>query len=98
MSTVSLILKAKQQIYRFLVSACALALVVIFITTLVQIFMRRVLQSPLEWPEDLAVFLFIWITFLGAAVLFDKKILISVDTVVTLLPDRAQQVCHTIGN
>uniref|UniRef100_UPI0035677BA6 TRAP transporter small permease n=1 Tax=Sneathiella sp. TaxID=1964365 RepID=UPI0035677BA6 len=47
---------------------------------------------------DLAVFLFIWITFLGAAVLFDKKILISVDTVVTLLPDRAQQVCHTIGN
>ena len=98
MSIVNLILKTKQQFYRLLVAACGLAFVMIFVTTLAQVFMRRFLHSPLEWAEDLAVFLFIWITFLGAAILYEKKILISIDTIVTMLPARAQQVCQTAGN
>lgn len=98
MSAVSLILKTKHQLYSLLVTACALALVVIFVTTLMQVFMRRFLHSPLEWAEDLAVFLFIWITFLGAAILYDRKILISIDTIVTLLPPRAQQFCQAVSN
>ncbi|MGQ2903152.1 MAG: TRAP transporter small permease [Neoaquamicrobium sediminum] len=98
MAIVNLILKTKQQFYRLLVSACGLALVVIFMTTLTQVFMRRFLHSPLEWAEDLAVFLFIWITFLGAAILYEKNVLISIDTVVTLLPARARQVCQAVGN
>lgn len=98
MSTVNLILKTKQQFYRLLVAACALALVTIFVTTLTQVFMRRFLHSPLEWAEDLAVFLFIWITFLGAAILYEKKILISIDTIVIMFPARAQRVCQAAGN
>ncbi|MDF1779066.1 MAG: TRAP transporter small permease [Rhizobiaceae bacterium] len=98
MSTVNLLLKTKQQIYNLMVTASALALVVIFVTTLIQVFMRRFLHSPLVWAEDLAVFLFIWITFLGAAILYDRKILISIDTIVTLLPVRAQQFCQAVGN
>lgn len=98
MSTVSLILKTKQQFFRLLVAACGLALVTIFVTTLVQVFMRRFLHSPLEWAEDLAVFLFIWITFLGAAILYEKKILISIDTIVSLMPARARQVCQALSN
>lgn len=98
MSTVNLILKTKQQLYSVLVTACALALVVIFVTTLTQIFMRRFLHSPLEWAEDLSVFLFIWITFLGAAILYERKVLISIDTIINLLPTRAQQFCQAVSN
>jgi len=98
MPVVRLILSAKRQLFRFLLFACAACLAVVFSTTLLQIFMRKVLYSPLVWAEDLAVFLFIWITFLGAAVLFDRKILISIDSVVTLLPPPFQRACHVISN
>lgn len=98
MTTVGFIVESKRWFYRLLISACAVAMVVIFVTTLVQIFMRRVLHSPLVWAEDLTVFLFVWVTFLGAAVLFERKILISIDTVVALLPDRAQKVCQAASN
>ncbi|MBW3097151.1 TRAP transporter small permease [Pseudohoeflea coraliihabitans] len=98
MQTVNLLLKTKRQFFRFLTSACALALVVIFVTTLTQVFMRRFLHSPLEWAEDLAVFLFIWITFLGAAILYERKILISIDTIVALLPPPAQRVCQAASS
>lgn len=98
MSIVRLILSVKRQLFRLLLIACAACLVVVFFTTLLQIFMRKVLHSPLVWAEDLAVFLFIWITFLGAAVLFDRKLLISIDAVVTLLPPQLQRACHAISS
>ena len=98
MSTIRFVLSAKRQLFRFLLAACATSLMVVFFTTLLQIFLRKVLHSPLVWAEDLAVFLFIWITFLGALILFDKKILISIDSVVTLLPPRAQRACRAINS
>jgi len=68
----------------------------ICITILLQVFFRRVLNSPIIWAEDLAVFLFIWVTFLGAAVLFQKKGLSSVDSLVMLFPPRIQLVIEAL--
>lgn len=36
----------------------------------VQVLCRYVLQSPLSWSEELARYLFIWLTFCGASVAF----------------------------
>jgi TRAP-type C4-dicarboxylate transport system permease small subunit len=55
---------------------------------LLQIFMRRIVNRPFVWAEDLVVLLFVWITYLGAAVLFDKGTLITVDLFVMLLPKK----------
>jgi TRAP-type C4-dicarboxylate transport system permease small subunit len=43
---------------------------VITLLTLAQVFWRYVLEQPLQWSEELARYGFVWVTFLGAAVLF----------------------------
>jgi TRAP-type C4-dicarboxylate transport system permease small subunit len=56
-----------------------------------QIFVRRVLNLPFIWAEDLTVFLFVWITFLGAAVLYHRKAILAIDTVVAHASPRVQR-------
>ena len=56
-----------------------------------QIFMRRVLNLPFIWAEDLTVFLFVWMTFLGAAVLYHRKAILSIDSLVVILPENIQR-------
>ena len=90
--------KTKDAHFRILVTVSVASLSVICVTMLLQIFLRRVLRSPLEWAEDLSVFLFIWITFLGAAILFEKKLMISVDTLTALLPVPVQRFVEAISD
>jgi C4-dicarboxylate transporter DctM subunit len=70
---------------RLITLECWIAVVLFGVTGIVmvaQVFVRHVLNLPFIWAEDLTVFLFVWTTFLGAAVLFDRKALLSIDTLV----------------
>ena len=73
-----------------------LCLTVTCLVMLAQVFLRRVFNSPIVWAEDLAVFLFIWITFLGAAILFQKRGLSSVDTLVMLFSEKIRLVIEAL--
>jgi len=55
-----------------------------------QIFARKALGLPIVWAEDLTVFMFVWTTFLGAAVLYDRKESLAIDAVVNRLPLRTK--------
>ena len=92
MHVVNSIVRFKKHLFSYMLMVSVLALLVICITVIVQIVMRRVVRNTIEWAEDLAVFLFVWITFLGAAVLFDKRTMISVDAVTALLPVKVQRL------
>ena len=52
----------------------------------VAVFFRYVLNNSLVWAEELARYLFIWITFLGAGLGVGKKVHIGVDAVSKRLP------------
>jgi len=56
-----------------------------------QIFMRRVLNLPFIWAEDLTVFLFVWMTFLGAAILYHRRIILSIDSLVSTFSQRVER-------
>jgi TRAP-type C4-dicarboxylate transport system permease small subunit len=47
---------------------CMLLVVALSIVVFLQVFNRFVLKAPLAWSEDLAMLLFQWVAFLGAAV------------------------------
>ena len=47
--------------------ACALLMVALVVVVFIQVFNRFVLQTPLAWSEDLAMLLFQWVVFVGAA-------------------------------
>ena len=70
---------------------CYLLLVVLVVTTSLQVFTRYVLNAPLSWTEELARILFIWITFIGAAVIAKRSGHISIDFVTNLLPPGARR-------
>lgn len=56
-----------------------------------QIIARMAFGLPMVWAEDITVFMFVWTTFLGAAVLYDRKQALAIDTFVTLLSPRMQR-------
>lgn len=67
---------------------------VVLITTLfvlcvalaLQVFFRYVLNSPLIWSEELARYLFVWITFLGAGYGVKNKLHVEMGIVFNKLP------------
>ena len=47
---------------------CMILVVALAIIVFLQVFNRFILKAPLAWSEDLAMLLFQWVAFLGAAV------------------------------
>lgn len=66
----------------------AILLGVIVTVMFAQVFFRYVLNNSLSWSEEIVRFLFIWLTFLGAALNIRDRWHIGVDFFVNLLPKR----------
>jgi TRAP-type C4-dicarboxylate transport system permease small subunit len=62
--------------YLSMLIAAAFALMTVLIFA--QVLCRYVLQAPLSWSEELARYIFIWLTFFGASVAFYERTHINV--------------------
>ncbi|GAA4526754.1 TRAP transporter small permease [Brachybacterium paraconglomeratum] len=60
-----------------------------------QVFTREVLQSPAAWTEELAKYIFVWTSLVGAALVFSERGHIAVTFVVERLP-RAGRVIASL--
>ena len=56
------------------------------------VFFRYVLNDSLVWGEELARYIFVWLTFLGAGLGVGKNIHIGVDSLVNIFPARARRM------
>ena len=61
------------------------------VVVFLQVFNRFVLKAPLAWSEDLAMLLFQWVVFLGAAVGVRRLRHFGIDLVVKKLPARMRR-------
>ena len=52
---------------------------VLVLDVLWQVFTRKVLNNPSKWTEELAIFLLIWVSLLGAAVALNKGAHLGID-------------------
>jgi TRAP-type C4-dicarboxylate transport system permease small subunit len=64
----------------------------IVVITLAAVCWRYVVNAPIAWIEQVSNILFIWITFVGAAVLYRQKLHIGVDMFIDLLKGQAKTV------
>lgn len=83
---------------RIVLGSCVAAIVLI---TLAAVWWRYVLSAPIAWVEQVSNILFIWITFVGAAVLYRQKLHIGVDFLFERLRGRAREVAFwtiEVGN
>lgn len=67
-------------------AACAVAMVALTVIVTLQVFNRFVLKTPLAWSEDLAMLLYQWVVFLGAALGVRRGRHFGIELVVRRLP------------
>lgn len=77
------------RISRFVV---VLALSVMVMAILLQVFCRYILNSPLSWPEELTIFLMAWVAFIGSAVAVKSSEHIGVDLLIFFLPQKIKDI------
>lgn len=76
---------------RTLATASIVLFAVLVLTVSWQVVARQVLNDPSAWTEELARYLFVWLGFFAAALVFSERGHIAVDFVVTKLPRAAQR-------
>ncbi|WP_059103280.1 TRAP transporter small permease [Shouchella shacheensis] len=63
-----------------------------------QVFMRFVMGSSLEWSEELARYCFIWLVYMGISYGVKKQRHIKVDVMLLLFKDKAKVALNTLSN
>ena len=63
----------------------------IVLITLAAVWWRYALNAPLAWPEQVSRILFVWLTFVGAAVLYRERLHIAIDMFVLKLSQPLQR-------
>lgn len=70
------------------------AIVVIAMTA---VWWRYVVNDPMAWSEQVSRILFVWMTFLGAAVLYRQRMHIAIDMFTNLLPASARTILYWVA-
>jgi TRAP-type C4-dicarboxylate transport system permease small subunit len=74
----------------------ALLVVALAVIVFIQVFNRYVLKSPLAWSEDMAMLLFQWVSFLGAAIGVKRMRHFGIELVVRRLPENMHRAVEMI--
>ena len=67
------------------------ALVIVVVSATWGVLTRYVTQSPAPWTGELATLAFAWVVFVGASACFKRGGHVSIDMLVTFLPQRARE-------
>ena len=63
-----------------------------------QVWYRFVFNNPLDWSEELGRYLFIWISFIGAAVGIRQRVHLGIDIIQKLTSPRVYRVVSVVVN
>lgn len=86
----SLLATLKRILDRSLEMLVMVAVAVLVLDVLWQVFTRFVLNHPSTWTEELAVFMLIWVALLGAAVALNRGAHLGIDYFVGKLSDKTR--------
>ena len=86
----------KTVVERVLEKLCVAILGGIVVLLTLQIFTRYVARGSLLWAGEMAQWLFVWMTFLAAALVFKEKGHIVIDIVYDLLPDKFKKILSVV--
>lgn len=81
----------------FLKNAVMLSVFGCVVTVSLQIFFRYVLNSPLDWTEQLARYLFLYMNMLAIPIAYRAKSLIAFDLLTMRLPQKVQEAITAGG-
>jgi TRAP-type C4-dicarboxylate transport system permease small subunit len=85
-----MLLSIKKILDRALELLVMVVVAVLVLDVLWQVFTRFILNDPSTWTEELAVFMLIWVSLLGAAVALNRGAHLGIDYFVGKLPERTR--------
>jgi len=86
----TLVKSIKNVLDRLLEGLVMIVVAVLVVDVLWQVFTRFILDKPSTWTEELAVFMLIWVSLLGAAVALGRGAHLGIDYFVGKLPPRVR--------
>ena len=84
-------LRLKRFLENLVEATCMVLVVALAVVVFLQVFNRFVLKAPLAWSEDLAMLLFQWVAFLGAAVGVKRMRHFGIELVVRRLSEKSRR-------
>jgi TRAP-type C4-dicarboxylate transport system permease small subunit len=78
----------KKVLDKFLEILLMVSVALLVIDVLWQVFTRFIMKNPSSWTEELATFLLIWVSLLGAAVALGRGAHLGIDYFTHKLPER----------
>ena len=87
--------KKISNLYKYFVIAITIAIMGI---VSINVFSRYVLNHSLGWASELSRYIFIWVTFLGAVLAYDKNEHIGLDFIIDMLPAKIKPIIKLIGD
>jgi len=88
----------REKLRKFMLLLLSFLMAVLVVDTAVQVLFRYVLNSPLYWTDELARYLFIWITFIGGAVAVERRAHLSLDFFYEKMPRTIKAIFKVIIN
>ncbi|WP_127599263.1 TRAP transporter small permease [Nitratireductor alexandrii] len=88
---------AKRLLVRIVQWLLMLMLLAITGVMFAQVIWRYLLQSPLVWSEELALLLMVWMTFLGSALMLERREHVAIDQFVEWLPPALNRLAQIVG-
>ncbi len=76
----------KNVLDKVLAAACVVLFAVLVLDVVWQVFSRQVIGDPSTWSEEAARYIFVWLGFFAAALVFSERGHIAVDFLVRKLP------------
>jgi len=86
----------KKVLSRIVEDVCFVLVVVLAVVVFFQVFNRFILKAPMAWTEELAMLLFQWVVFLGAAVGVKRMSHFGIDLLVEKLSEKTRHCIDLI--
>lgn len=74
---------------KMFLGSCVAAIVLV---TFAAVWQRYVIDNPLSWVEQVSNMIFIWIVFIGSAVLYRQNLHIGVDVFLGMLSEKNREI------
>ena len=78
-------------INKYLTVLVCIFMVLMVVDVFLQVLFRFVIEKPLSWSEEVSRYLFVWIVWIGAALVFADKAHVGIDLLVIKFSSRWQR-------
>lgn len=88
----------EDKLFRILYHIGGIMMMIMVAVIFLQVVARYLLHNSLSWSEEVGRYLFVWITFIGAALAVRKHAHVALDSFVKLCPPGVQKIMFIIGH